>query len=302
MYLKEFIDKWTNKTIDFDGIYPNQCYDLAHQFIYECLEITDKKIISHPSAFEIFTKFNENGIDAKYFECITNTPTGVPVAGDVVVFGQEVGQYGHVCIFVSGTSSNFKSFDANWPVGSLPHIQDHTYKGVLGWLHPKDSSNETVAVTKVVFEELVTKATKLDAFNKLGFESVEGLIKTLDEHTKIVQDLNGENESLKLDLEKMRVALAQLTEVDYDPNTEIGQLRRALDSCKTVLQQSLSELPSGTTDLVGAVHELVIRCKELQETNQTLGEEVAGLKVKLSKKCPSFLEQLLSIFRKRGEK
>lgn len=133
MTLEEFIIKWQGKPIDFDGIYPNQCMDLAHQYVYEVLGLTDAKILAHPAAYQIFTDFTET----QYFDKIANSPTGVPQEGDIVVFGQGVGAWGHVCIFFTGDANKFKSFDANWPMGSLPHIQDHTYGYCLGWLHPK---------------------------------------------------------------------------------------------------------------------------------------------------------------------
>lgn len=69
------------------------------------------------------------------YEFIENTPDNVPTAGDIVVWGRQVGYYGHVAIFVSGNEMLFKSFDQNWPQGSSCHTQDHNYFGVIGWLH-----------------------------------------------------------------------------------------------------------------------------------------------------------------------
>lgn len=137
MNFDQFITKWTGKHVDFDGIYPDQCFDLAHQYIYDVLGIKDTKIIAHPAAYQIYSDFNQNGIDSKYFDKIANTPTGVPQKGDIIVFGTAIGIYGHVSIFYSGNTTAFKSFDANWPVNTLPHLQDHNYTGVVGWLRFK---------------------------------------------------------------------------------------------------------------------------------------------------------------------
>jgi hypothetical protein len=130
MTLEEFITKWTGKPVDFDGIYPNQCMDLAHQYIFEVLGITDRSVIATPSAYQVYTQFKWS----KYFYKIANTPVAVPIKGDVLVFGQQVGADGHICIVTDADINRFRSFDANWPVGSLPHIQEHNYNGVLGWL------------------------------------------------------------------------------------------------------------------------------------------------------------------------
>jgi hypothetical protein len=134
--IDEFITKWTGKTVDTDGIYPNQCMDLMHQYCIDVLGLADARILAQAAAYLVFTNFNtEFGHD--YFDIIKNTPDNVPRKGDILIFGQDVGPYGHVCVFIEGDVNSFKSFDANWPLGSLPHIQDHNYMGVLGWLRFK---------------------------------------------------------------------------------------------------------------------------------------------------------------------
>lgn len=133
MTFDEFVSKWSNQQIDFDGVYPNQCMDLMHQYVYDVLGITDKTVLAAPAAYQAYTNFNKPDL----FDKIDNTPTGVPQKGDIVFFGQDIGEFGHVCIFVDGDTKKFNSFDANWPTGSLPHIQNHNYTGVLGWLRPK---------------------------------------------------------------------------------------------------------------------------------------------------------------------
>lgn len=132
MTFDEFIAKWSGKPVDFDGVYPNQCMDLMHQYVYEVLGISDKKVLAAPLAYQAYTN-NWSG----YFTKIDNTPTGIPQKGDILFFGTKIGTAGHVCIVRDASLNSFNSFDANWPVGSLPHIQTHMYTGVLGWLRPK---------------------------------------------------------------------------------------------------------------------------------------------------------------------
>lgn len=136
MTLQDFINKWTGKTVDTDGVYPNQCMDLMHQYLIDMFGITNPQVLSTPSAYLVYTNF-DNMTGKEQFDRIANTPDGVPQKGDIVFFGTQIGQWGHVCIFVDGDSNSFRSFDANWPTGSLPHIQTHNYTGVLGWLRFK---------------------------------------------------------------------------------------------------------------------------------------------------------------------
>jgi hypothetical protein len=124
MTFDEFINKQTGKPVDFDGVYPNQCMDLMHQYVYDVLGLTDTRLLAHPSAYQVFTDFTETD----YFEKIANTPTSVPQKGDIVLFNKTSSNpFGHVCIFVDGDANKFNSFDANFPTGSLPHIQNHSY-------------------------------------------------------------------------------------------------------------------------------------------------------------------------------
>lgn len=141
MTREEFITKWTGKPVDFDGIYPNQCMDLMHQYAYDVLGITDKAVLAKPWAAQVYTQFSWDN----YFERIGNTATGVPQAGDIILWEEALNYddsvkhgFGHVAIVIEANVKSFKSFDANWPTGSLPHIQQHdNYAHVLGWLRPK---------------------------------------------------------------------------------------------------------------------------------------------------------------------
>jgi len=61
-----FIKKWTGKPVDVDGIWPNQCFDLFHQYHVDVLGILDLKTLSAGSAYQIFT--NLSSIFLKFFE------------------------------------------------------------------------------------------------------------------------------------------------------------------------------------------------------------------------------------------
>lgn len=100
------------------------------------LGITDEVVLAQPAAYQVFINF-DNLAGHNRTTKIANTPDGVPQQGDIVIFGTQIGPYGHVCVFVDGDVNGFRSFDANWPTGTLPHIQSHSYNGVLGWFHPK---------------------------------------------------------------------------------------------------------------------------------------------------------------------
>lgn len=156
MTLNEFIAKWTGKTVDFDGVYPSQCMDLAHQYVLDVLGITDRTVIAAPSAYQVYSNFKWE----QYFDRIANTPFNVPQSGDLIVWGQGLGTHGHIAIFVSGNVYKFTSFDSNFPLGSLPRKVEHDYSAVLGWLHPKAQSVNSTEYQSIV-KELNTLKTQL---------------------------------------------------------------------------------------------------------------------------------------------
>jgi hypothetical protein len=131
MNIEEFIKLYTGIVCDFDGYYGSQCMDLMHFYKYICLGIHDKTTLSAPTALAAWNLNYPN-----LFQKITNKPTNFPVKGDIIFWGKQMGTAGHVAIVVSANNMSFQSFDANWPIGSLPHLQNHTYSGVVGWLHP----------------------------------------------------------------------------------------------------------------------------------------------------------------------
>jgi hypothetical protein len=128
----QFITKWAGRGIDTDGAYGFQCLDLMHQYILECLGLP-YSVLSAPAAKYVWYNFsNLNG--SSNFTKITNTPNGIPLKGDIMLWD---GLYGHVAVLRDADLYHFNSFDQNYPVGSLSHIQYHDYTNVLGWLHPK---------------------------------------------------------------------------------------------------------------------------------------------------------------------
>lgn len=144
MSFQEFINKWNGKGIDFDGAYGDQCMDLMHQYISEVLGLNDGRILAASYAYQVYTNFNTI-FGHEYFDRIDNTPTGVPLNGDIMFWKPNVqnvtGVAGHVAVFRDGDMNRFNSFDQNYPTGTKCHIQNHSYTGVLGWLRRKQLAN-----------------------------------------------------------------------------------------------------------------------------------------------------------------
>lgn len=177
MTFQEFIKKYTGKPVDFDGFYGTQCMDLMHFYVYDVLGLKDKSILAAPSAKLVYQNFKWE----QYFEQIDNTPLGVPKYGDIIFWGG--GEWGHVAMFITGDVNDFTSFDANYPVGSLPHEQYHTYTNVLGWLRYKpQEDNECEKRIKILENNLETKIDELIAVSG-DLEKLSASYKTLESST-----------------------------------------------------------------------------------------------------------------------
>lgn len=126
----EFVNEWTGVGINpgDENPYGFQCVELSNEW---CRELGIETFGGNAADFA--------GDPHPDCDWIPNTPAGVPVPGDILVWGAWPGNpYGHTGVFVSGDATAFSSFDQNWPLRSLPHVQPHSWTdpAVLGWYHP----------------------------------------------------------------------------------------------------------------------------------------------------------------------
>lgn len=130
--LESFKKLFENMPADFDGYFGTQCMDLMHFYVFLCLGIEDKSVLSASTAILAFTNKYP-----KYFKKIDNSPDNFPVKGDIVFWkATKTNSTGHVAIILSADAMKFTSLDANYPTGSMPHVVEHNYDNVAGWLHP----------------------------------------------------------------------------------------------------------------------------------------------------------------------
>lgn len=142
MKIADFYEGKKGKWSDWDGIWPNQCMDLAHEWAWYGLGIFYRPFISRPTAKLVW--WNYDNFWNKWVVKIPNAPTNFPTVGSFVIW-DEAGGPGHIAVCLDHTAHpsipdptpvEFYSFDANWPKGPLAHSQKHNYSRVLGWLEP----------------------------------------------------------------------------------------------------------------------------------------------------------------------
>jgi hypothetical protein len=137
MKLREFIETWRGKEVDFDGHYKGQCVDLFRLYCREVLELP-KQPRGVIGAADFWTNYETDPVLQAAFGKIANMPSGVPRFGDVVIWNKKAGKgYGHIALFIEGNVHRFTSLDQNWPTLSVVTETTHDYVHVSGWLRPK---------------------------------------------------------------------------------------------------------------------------------------------------------------------
>lgn len=135
MTLSEFLERWNGEFCEVAGSAnaQNQCVDCVNEYIKNILGFP---IIEWTNAKDFPSKAGD------LYDWIPNTPTGVPLEGDLVVWGNSTA--GHIAIFLEGNTTSFTSFDQNYPLGSPCHVQGHTYSNVIGWMRAKAEIKDTM--------------------------------------------------------------------------------------------------------------------------------------------------------------
>ena len=143
-----FFSQYNNKFVEKeDPNNKNQCMDLV--FAYLDLLKIPRATVRHLYASEAYTMPVDETL--KYFELIPNTPNGVPLKGDIVVWDKKYnGTAGHIGIAKGGNINTFECFEQNDPIGTPSHIQSYNYNFVLGWLRIRTLSDEIEKLKKQV--------------------------------------------------------------------------------------------------------------------------------------------------------
>jgi archaellum component FlaC len=282
MSINDFVIKWQGRFLDYDGVYPNQCFDLFHQYVVEVLGLSDGRILAAPAARDIYNNFN-NLYGHEYFERIGNTPEGVPNEGDIVIWGYN--PYGHVAIFIEGNANTFRSFDQNSPIGSPCHIQNHTYSSVLGWLRFRP---ETIPDNQAL-TECLKQHTELVA-------QLDQIKKQLQQAQQLNQEIENELESLKSQIqhyqgfEKQLAITLNPTSGNIDEANLLGEISKLINIQDQFnkANNTIKEFQLQVTVLTQKSSEFEEKYKTSELTNSqqadminSLNQEIANLNRKL---------------------
>jgi hypothetical protein len=129
MTIEEFIQKYNGRYLDYDGKYGCQCKDL---FSFYNEEVVENPHYVRGNAINLW-----DNAPKEYYQKV-----GSPKKGDVVIWNYR--PYGHVGVYVEGTTGSFTSFDQNYPPGTPCHLQKHKYVNIVGYLRPNNLINKDI--------------------------------------------------------------------------------------------------------------------------------------------------------------
>lgn len=242
--LNEFINAWTGQYIPSRGGIKGQCVSMVQHW-------AEDNGVGGTPVFPVAAAKDMPNQRGDAFNWITNTPTGVPQPGDIIVWNTAVGPYGHTAIFVDGNASSFRSFDQNWPTGSAAHIQNHNYNGVVGWLRFKNQqpqqgeSNMTPDQEKLAYNIVLGRNPEPGA--KLGNRTAWGFIN-----------------DAKVELDQIREGNAnQIKQL----NDRVKELENTLTKANELIDKLSNDNTSAT--LTKQIEKLQARIAELENSTPT---------------------------------
>jgi hypothetical protein len=249
MTTAQFITKYDGKRIDFDGVYGAQCLDEVGQYIQEVHGISGWAI-ARATAYQVWTEFGSIQAN-QYYDKIPNTPDGVPQEGDIVIWDTSVGTVGHIAAATGeGNTSNFTSFDQNWPGGSACHRQSHDYHGVVGWLRLKSKQGGSMAETAAQVEQrLLHGPGGIDEWIVKTYNAGVQRDSALEQLSQVqaqLVSLSARLDGLVADQAAKTAQIDQLNRVIADKDADITKLKAAgtipVDSKWEVFKSLIKEL------------------------------------------------------------
>ena len=306
--LNQFVSNTIGQFVEVsDSSNEYQCMDLAYLWVF-CLGYP-KATIQHLYAYEAFTKPTD--LTYKYFDLIPNTPEFIPQDGDIGVFKGSVA--GHIVVCLGGgTTSKFKRFEQNNPIGTNASINDRGYTNFLGVLRPKvfevkeplnyrgydihnDDSNR-VAIDKMIdlidgkyistdehkqiISDLDAKSTAMSQSYGTEKQILEEKIRTLEEIIKSLQDTEHSwSDSADVLQRKLKGLLEEMSKVG---------ILVSIENTEEILSNSLSTYLSSVTKLQSDNKQLSVDLSNALKTVDGLKNDIVDIKLKLKQKDTSF--------------
>ncbi|MDR0289815.1 MAG: CHAP domain-containing protein [Treponema sp.] len=151
MNLKEFVEKYRGKPVDFDGVYGAQCVDLVRQYFKDAWKLP-KQPEPAASAADFYFRHSSRNTQREYLDCTAFADGKLPPQGSVVIFGPtSTNKYGHIAICLATHADKLVVFEQDGIANQRAlnegreqkgaHEAEWTYSRLVGWLTRKEGVN-----------------------------------------------------------------------------------------------------------------------------------------------------------------
>jgi hypothetical protein len=136
MILKQFVEQYLGKFVDYDKKFGAQCVDLYRQYCHDVLEMPDSESVE--GAKHLWMWYEETRIQKKHLQKLDNTPDFIPNVGDIVIYGDN--KFGHVAIVLFANVNKMIVFEQDGYAqdGAKPAMRN--YNNVLGFLRLREEA------------------------------------------------------------------------------------------------------------------------------------------------------------------
>ncbi|MFA7708483.1 MAG: CHAP domain-containing protein [Candidatus Pacearchaeota archaeon] len=293
--IDQFVLKWNNQYNNYDKNYGTQCKDLFSQY--------NKDIVGNPNYVwgDAWALYDNS--PNQYYEKILNTPSFVPIKGDVCIWKQSFGGYGHVAICLDGCTTNkmrllgqnypkvsYQDSKGNWVNGSPCQIVEMSYSKVKGFLRPKGNMNTfTQDQARRLYQIIGRREPESEAVTQnRGWELVEGLANELDSY---VNRLNTRISELTGQVNTMNGLIGGL-------NSQISNLTSDNKSLQDIITKNTEDILKLNTQINDAQEErkeMIENIKTITKTNINLETKIKELE-KNNLKGLTFWEKIILLF------
>jgi hypothetical protein len=145
--LKEFVEKYKGKPVDFDRQYGAQCVDLARQYFKEVWGFT-KQPEGVIGAQEFFFKHESRPLQRELCNCTAYEKTPPPVGAVVIFKSSNNNEFGHIAICLEADSLGVIVFEQDGIANAKAlkegreqkgaYIGSWNYERLVGWLTKKE--------------------------------------------------------------------------------------------------------------------------------------------------------------------
>lgn len=137
MNLNDFVEKYSGKKIDFDGVYGVQCVDLFRQYCKDVLNIPEHtgSCSSSGGAKDLFLDYNKMPLEKKYF---VKSSSSRYIQGDILIWNEtQTNKYGHVAIYLGKLNDSLIVFEQDGFKQDGAKINIRSKNNLLGFLRKK---------------------------------------------------------------------------------------------------------------------------------------------------------------------